>query len=128
MKLKTYKQILGDFHLDKPKPYPDYLQVAKKTVLSCLDYAEENGIKNIVILGDLFDTPYPSDSAKIALLEIFDRSFEFFVILGNVVRGRVGERCSTPDDDVRQGPADWNKFSYGERKEGKFYHGSNRNT
>ena len=75
--------VLGDFHLDKPKPYPDYLQVAKKAVLSCLDYAEENGIKNIVILGDLFDTPYPSDSAKIALLEIFDRSFEFFVILGN---------------------------------------------
>lgn len=75
--------VLGDFHLDKQKPYPNYLQVSKNAVLSCLNYAEDNDIKNIVILGDLFDTPYPSDEAKIALLEIFEREFEFFVILGN---------------------------------------------
>lgn len=76
--------VIGDLHIDKPKPYPNYVQVAIDALCSILDYAKENGVRHIILLGDLFDTPYPSDKSKVALLKsLEDQDLEFHIILGN---------------------------------------------
>lgn len=76
--------IVGDVHCDKPKPYPNYLKVAVDTLKGICNYAKDEGIKHIFLLGDIFETPYPSDTTKIEILKLLDdKDLFFYIILGN---------------------------------------------
>lgn len=48
-----------------------------------LKWAAKRSIKNVVLLGDLCQSPRMSYNAQLALLSIFRQPFEFHVILGN---------------------------------------------
>lgn len=84
MKLKFL--VVGDIHFEKLSTYlpdKDYLTPVYRTLKQIWKYAKDNGIENIFIAGDVFDTPYPRDNAKKAFLKSLDRDLKYYIILGN---------------------------------------------
>lgn len=50
-----------------------------------MKYAKDYGVKNIIVPGDVFDSPEPTDEAKIKLMRFFKQHhlFMFYIIPGN---------------------------------------------
>ena len=77
---------VGDIHLEKLSTYipdEDYLTPVIQTLKGIWKYAKEEGIEHIIILGDIFDNPYPKDDAKKAFLKCLDKDLQYYIILGN---------------------------------------------
>lgn len=77
---------VGDIHLEKLATYmpdEDYITPVTKTLKRIWKYAREEGIEHVIILGDIFDNPYPKDDAKKAFLKCLDKNLQYYIILGN---------------------------------------------
>lgn len=77
---------VGDIHLEALARYlPDsnYLSPVIKTLEQIWEYAKDNGIEHVVLLGDIFDNPYPKDETKKAFLKCLDKKLQYHIILGN---------------------------------------------
>lgn len=76
---------VGDIHFESIKNYfPDnHLSLISDTLLNIWKYGRENGVTNVIIGGDVFDTPYPRDEAKQTFLKTLDRNLNYHIILGN---------------------------------------------
>lgn len=82
---------IGDLHLTDSagkgglsKYIKDHDQfVANLVIDQPLKYASKNGIQNIILYGDIFESPRGSYSGQKALLKILRQNFEFHIILGN---------------------------------------------
>ena len=77
---------VGDIHLESLATYmkdKDYLTPVTQTLKQIWKYARENGIENVILLGDVFDNPWPKDDAKKAFLTSLDPKLKYHIILGN---------------------------------------------
>lgn len=87
--------VVGDIHLEgQLKEYlrdEDYLSPVSQTLKQIWQYAKDNGIKHIMILGDIFDNPFPKDETKKAFLKSLDKSLEYHIILGNHDYANINE-------------------------------------
>lgn len=77
---------VGDLHIEALSTYlkeQDYLTPVTDTLKQIWTYAREHGIEDIVLLGDIFDSPWPKDDAKKAFLRSLDSRLQYHIILGN---------------------------------------------
>jgi DNA repair exonuclease SbcCD nuclease subunit len=90
---------VGDLHLDAMSRYYVKnlgLSYQIKTLLTALDYAKQHRIKNVVLLGDIADTPELSYEAQSALYSVFIKysDIHFIILLGNHDIGRGSNSLS----------------------------------
>lgn len=85
--------VVGDIHLEAIAKYfpEDYLSPVTDTLKNIWKYARENAIEHIVILGDIFDNPFPKDETKKAFLKSLDKKLQYHIILGNHDYANVNE-------------------------------------
>ena len=63
--------VIGDLHLGKLKRFiPDHLQLQIEFIKKILKRISDEGIKEVVFLGDVFDRPEPDMEIQIAFLDI----------------------------------------------------------
>lgn len=76
---------VGDIHFEGIENYfPDeHLSLITTTLRQIWRYARENGVENVIILGDVFDSPFPKDESKKAFLKCLDKRLKYYIILGN---------------------------------------------
>lgn len=74
---------IGDLHLSSSPKKEDHDAYVFQLVRQCLVFAKEQGIKHILLYGDVGDKPYLSRSAMRTLLRLFRSPFTFHIILGN---------------------------------------------
>lgn len=76
---------IGDLHIGcldnvfQDLEDPDSL-IIDESLAQPFNYAKANGIEKVILLGDLFDNPYPTDKAKSHLLRKLGRDFREFEI------------------------------------------------
>lgn len=77
---------VGDLHIEALSTYlpdGDYLSPISQTLKQIWEYAKDSNITEVVLLGDIFDTPFPKDDAKKTFLSSLDRDINYHIILGN---------------------------------------------
>ena len=80
-KMKLNFLAVGDIHLEalaRYLPESDYLSPVIKTLEQIWEYAKDNGIEHIVLLGDIFDNPYPKDDKSKELEEEFEMPLKYY--------------------------------------------------
>lgn len=85
---------VGDIHyeaLEKYLPDQNFLTPVNITLKQIWEYAKDNGIEHIVLLGDIFDNPFPKDETKKAFLKSLDKKLQYHIILGNHDYANVNE-------------------------------------
>lgn len=85
---------VGDLHyeaLEKYLPDGDFLTPINRTLQQIWNYAKDNGIEHIVLLGDIFDNPFPRDESKKAFLKSLDKKLQYHIILGNHDYANINE-------------------------------------
>ena len=78
--------VIGDIHLNKlSHRIPNFNQYVLKTFRSTLDDVEKRGVSKVVLAGDIFDDPYPSQSSNTQFLDAITDypDIEFLAIVGN---------------------------------------------
>lgn len=74
----------GDVHAEVHSRYvEDYMSPVRNVFRQITNYATTNGIKTIIGLGDLFDTPNPKDTTQIEILKCFNAKLDYHLIMGN---------------------------------------------
>jgi len=85
---------VGDIHYEAiAKYFPDgnYLDPVNRTLQQIWQYAKDNAVEQIILLGDIFDNPYPKDETKKAFLKSLDKKLQYHIILGNHDYANVNE-------------------------------------
>lgn len=81
--------VLGDMHIGARKSSPAFHEYFRKSLSDMFEYMEENGIRHIVQVGDMFDVPshlttFASSFIKEHFLNVLvERNIELLVIIGN---------------------------------------------
>lgn len=103
---------IGDLHLEKlatlfkDMPEVDHVGMQLSTVERALNYAVDRGIRTVVQVGDMFDTPFPSQDTLTRVLTLLARQkyrkLRIVILLGNhdfhregVTSQRITEFIST---------------------------------
>ena len=76
----------GDIHFEKlGNKIPNFNQLVSKSVRSSIDTSLDRGATTIALLGDIFNTPYPSQDAIVTFLDILTDypDVHFICLLGN---------------------------------------------
>ncbi len=89
MRFPVQALFVSDFHLDgyntlfpeQDDPNDFVFNVLEQVMV----YARDNGVKNIIVPGDVFHVPEPTDEAKIKLMRFFKRHhiYSFWIVPGN---------------------------------------------
>lgn len=77
---------VGDIHIGAIQNYfqgEDYIKPVTQTLKQIWQYARDNAIEDIIIGGDTFDTPFPTDEEKKQFLKCLDTRLQYHIILGN---------------------------------------------
>lgn len=77
---------VGDIHIGAIQNYfngEDYIHPVIQTLKQIWEHAKDNGIETIIIGGDVFDTPFPTDEEKKQFLRCLDKKLQYHIILGN---------------------------------------------
>lgn len=77
---------VGDIHFESLARYipeGDYITPITSTLKQIWEYAKDNAIEHIVLVGDIFDNPFPKDETKKAFLKCLDKKLQYHIILGN---------------------------------------------
>lgn len=77
---------IGDFHLGCLSSYvPTLYKLQLRQLKNVLDFAVERDIEHVFMLGDVFDTPSPSNMLQIALRRLLSNYPDLFIhiIIGN---------------------------------------------
>ena len=78
--------VIGDLHLNKLQSLiPDHLERQEKVLHAIIKDVHAHGLKNVVLLGDVFDTPRPPTKVMLSLLEFLHSysDIEFTWLMGN---------------------------------------------
>lgn len=78
--------VIGDVHLEAHSRYSlleDWVTPVSRVMTQVKDYAKREGIKTIIQLGDVFNSPYPLKTTQIAWLKMLDPDFDWHIIMGN---------------------------------------------
>jgi predicted phosphodiesterase len=78
--------VIGDIHLNKlSHRIPNFNELVLKTLRSTLDDVEKRGVGKVVLAGDIFDDPYPSQTSNAQFLDALTDypDMEFLAIIGN---------------------------------------------
>ena len=78
--------VIGDLHLNKLRTLiPDHLERQQNTLHTILDQVQEQGLDNVVLLGDVFDVPNPATEVLLALLHFLNTysNVHFTWLMGN---------------------------------------------
>jgi DNA repair exonuclease SbcCD nuclease subunit len=97
--------LIGDPHLDAlQQHFADPYKLMATELIKPLDYARENGVKHVVWLGDVANTPTMSYSALTTLLSLLVRykDLEHHVILGNHDYREIAHHSFLPLMDLRK--------------------------
>lgn len=85
----TFKFLnIGDPHLNKLKKFfgkEKGLQIQIEAIDFTIRHAIEEGVNNIVVLGDIYDTPFPDQDDQVAWCRLIKKyeHMNWYVILGN---------------------------------------------
>ncbi len=106
---------IGDIHLEKlDHLIPDFNHKVLSSLRSSIESVLDRGCQDVVLLGDIFDNPYPSQKSVVGLLELLSplakQGIKIYIMLGNhdfaskgvnslTTTGWVGE-FSTPGIEV----------------------------
>ncbi len=81
---------IGDLHLNSlnnifPNLNTEPNDLIYKALNSALRWARDNGIKDIILLGDVFENPNPSQAEQRRFLNFLvkNKRFNFYIIAGN---------------------------------------------
>lgn len=100
MKAKCRCVFITDWHFNKlGRFFADHLKRQKKAIRKGFLYALENGIKNVIVGGDISEDPVLDGPALTALFEIlaeFDGKLNIYIILGNHDFAHVEENSLQP--------------------------------
>lgn len=86
--MSTKFLIIGDLHLEKLEQVLsglDHIALQLQTLHDASNYALEHGIKRVVLLGDIFETPHPEQRTVRQFLEVLNSypRLEYHMIRGN---------------------------------------------
>ena len=80
---------IGDLHIGSlTNLFPDREDsdiLILESTKPALNYARENGVKTVVLLGDIYDTPYPTQEQQALFFDYLyrNRDLDFYIIPGN---------------------------------------------
>jgi DNA repair exonuclease SbcCD nuclease subunit len=77
--------ICGDLHVDKHEDkIPNFTKLVLKCLSNTVRKATDNGIDTIVLAGDIFDSPEPSQAAIVSVMRCLQRmEATVYILLGN---------------------------------------------
>ena len=76
---------VGDVHYESSasKFFDNHTDLVSQTLKDIWRYALESNISDVILLGDIFETPFPKDETKKAFLKALSNKLNYHIILGN---------------------------------------------
>lgn len=108
----------ADIHLDSPLSQVKDSAARRYELLLSLsklaEYADNNGVKAVIIAGDLFDNQYATDSTVASVADIINRSnAAWFVLQGNHASSVPYEKLKVLSPQISLFGSDWSYYNIG---------------